>query len=203
MAEKAISKEAMETLEQQGFVVIDGALSGQEAAKALKGCEIMQRSCSCVCVCACVWFAERALCREGGNALEIGHRGFSALARAHVRRRSSECEIGDLCDSALKQDAMGSLCTQPHLPRRVEPLRSTGPQLRACVRARLRTYRRNGKLQTIREQFAQGREVSCIVNAKCYLASQMPNTSHHALLPASQRPTPGSALHFGAPSLTG
>lgn len=48
MAEKAISREAMETLEQQGFVVIDGAISGQEAAKALKGCEMMQRFYFCV-----------------------------------------------------------------------------------------------------------------------------------------------------------
>jgi hypothetical protein len=49
MAEKAISREAMQTLEQQGFVVIDGAISGQDAAKALKGCEMMQRSFLCVC----------------------------------------------------------------------------------------------------------------------------------------------------------
>jgi hypothetical protein len=48
MAEKAINRDAMQTLEQQGFVVIDGAISGQDAAKALKGCEMMQRSYLCV-----------------------------------------------------------------------------------------------------------------------------------------------------------
>jgi hypothetical protein len=48
MAEKAISRDALQTLEQQGFVVIDGAISGQDAAKAVKGCEMMQRSHLCV-----------------------------------------------------------------------------------------------------------------------------------------------------------
>ena len=69
-AEKAISKEAMETLERQGFVVIDGAISGQDAAKALKGCEMMQRSCSCVCVCVCVFVCLYVcvLCAEGIGA---------------------------------------------------------------------------------------------------------------------------------------
>ena len=43
MADKAITKEVFATLEQQGYVVIDGAITNQQAEAALKGCDMMHR----------------------------------------------------------------------------------------------------------------------------------------------------------------
>lgn len=44
LAEAAISKEAIATLQEQGFVVIENAITDELASRALQGCEMMQRN---------------------------------------------------------------------------------------------------------------------------------------------------------------
>jgi hypothetical protein len=44
LAEAAISRDAIATLQEQGFVVIENAITDELASRALQGCEMMQRN---------------------------------------------------------------------------------------------------------------------------------------------------------------
>jgi len=44
LTEKAITKDAIAKLQQQGYVIIDGAISDELAERALEGCNLMNRN---------------------------------------------------------------------------------------------------------------------------------------------------------------